>query len=221
VFGEQRVESVLKGKEMRTRNLKASEEKVAKFLANTSALRSTIAKQFEAMASVEVQYQSAVAQLGQSLIKLKDACKGLVKFEQAVSNPEYGVNIPYRSAKRYMNLVRRMNGLPATTVARIITAGYDPASQRVLEVVEKLGGKVNQLSASSLAEKLRKTSTRTKSRNDNTILNEAIGKFVVKKVKADWTVPEIRTEIQKVTNKNLNPSIVQEIQSDEEEVQAA
>jgi hypothetical protein len=216
--GEQNSGSARKGKEMSHSNSnKNNETKIAQFLKNTATLRSAIAKQFHAMEAVEVHYQSAIAQLGNSLLQLKAACKGLVKFQDAITNPDYGVNIPFRSAKRYMSLVRRMNGLSATTVARIITAGYDPASQRVLEVVEKLGSaKVNQMSASTLSEKLRKSSTRTKSRTATTILNEAMAKFVVKKVKADWTVPEIRTEIQEAINKNLNPSIVKDIQSEEE-----
>ena len=102
-------------------------------------------------------------------------------------------------------------------MARIITAGYDPASQRVLEVVEKLGStKINHMTASTLAKILRKTSTRTKARRPTTLLNEAVAKFVVKTLKQDWTVPEIRAEIQQAVNKYTNPSIVKEIQSEEE-----
>jgi hypothetical protein len=200
-----------------TSNNKNTEEKIAEFLKNTTTLRSTIAKQFEAMESVEVQYQSAVAQLGNSLLKLKAACKGLVTFREAVTDPEYGVNIPFRSAKRYMNLVRRMNGLPATTVARIITAGYDPASESVLKKIQNLGvTKINHMTISTLAKKLRKTTKHTKSRRATTILSEAISKFVVKTLRQDWTVPEIRAEIQHVINKYTAPSIVKEIQSEEE-----
>lgn len=96
-----------------SKNNEVKEQKAAQFIKNTATLRSTIAKQFEAMESVEVQYQSAIAQLGKSLLQLKAACKGLVTFKEAVTDPDYGVNIPFRSAKRYMNLVRRMNGLLA------------------------------------------------------------------------------------------------------------
>jgi len=84
---------------MRTRNQKSREEKIAKFLAKYVCSRSTIDKQFENNGvRRRGQYQSAIAQLGQSLVKLKDAVQGLLgKFvDRPRLESEYGSQIPYQ-----------------------------------------------------------------------------------------------------------------------------
>jgi hypothetical protein len=144
-------------KEMTKGNTKENQKRIAKFFTASASLRKTVASQFNATTNRAIAYRTSIAELGKSLTQLQDLCKKYKRpFRTVVSRQDYGIQMPVRSAYRYINQVAAMHNLSAKVVARVEAAGYDPAATRVAKAVRKLGNKVNKLTATDLASALKK-----------------------------------------------------------------
>jgi len=138
-------------------NTKENQKRIAKFFTASSSLRKTVASQFRASTNRAIAYRTSIAELGRSLTQLQDLCKKYKRpFRTVVSRQDYGIQMPVRTAYRYINQVAALHNLSAKVVARVEAAGYDPAATRVAKAVRKLGNKVNKLTATELASALKK-----------------------------------------------------------------
>ena len=149
-------------------NTKENQKRIAVFKSKSATLRSTVAKQFRSVFNKETTYRTSIAELGKSLTRLQAMCKQYRRpFRQVVSDEKYGIQMPVRTAYRYISLVEDMNNLPAKIVARVSEAGFDVAATRVAKKVRKLGNRVNTMTSTELAKALRKTRSSSSSKHSS------------------------------------------------------
>ena len=134
---------------------KVKKSNVAVFVEHNRKLVSQVVRQFQAVQSQEAAYRTSIAELGKSLIHLRDLCKREHVSWQKVAADH--VHIPIRSANRYIALADKVNNMSAGVVAKVSAAGFDAGSARIQRRVKAISStKLAKMGAVELAQALRK-----------------------------------------------------------------
>ena len=147
--------------------------------------------------------RASINELGQALSKLQALAK---KHHQSFASvvEDAPINLPRRTAYRYIALY---NAAATSGVSALVEqAGFDPAQERIVKKIGKLGiKKVRRMSSVQLAEKLEKGAEK---QNPRALFIRALKAYTKYLVREGYDFGEIQSRLEQVIGNSVTPRSV-------------